>query len=220
MKKVLIIIFMLTNLRAGAQVTEIISIIRGAVTKVIQALDLEVQRLQNQTIWLQDAEKQIENEMSKLKLDEISEWVQKQKDLYQNYYNELWQVKQAIEDYDKLKKIIQLQANLISEYKIAWSQISQDKNFSSGELQYIYQVYTGIISQSLDNAQRILLVVKAFTTQMSDASRMKLINETENDLQTNYDDLRRFTNFNIKMSLERSAEAGDMQTVKKLYGLP
>ena len=46
---------------------------------MIIAVDLQVQRIQNKTIWLQNAQKTLENEMSKLKLDEITDWVQKNK---------------------------------------------------------------------------------------------------------------------------------------------
>jgi hypothetical protein len=53
------------------------------VKKVIVAIDLKIQRLQTKTVWLQNAQKVVENTMSKLKLDEITDWVQKQKDLYQ-----------------------------------------------------------------------------------------------------------------------------------------
>ena len=48
---------------------------------------------------------EMENVLSQTKLTEISDWVQKQKDLYGDYFNELWQVKDAIEYYHRLKKL-------------------------------------------------------------------------------------------------------------------
>ncbi len=68
----------------------IADIIKAAVIKVIKAVDLQVQRLQNKTIWLQNAQKALENEMSQLKLNEIKDWVGKQRKLYDDYYQELW----------------------------------------------------------------------------------------------------------------------------------
>ena len=58
-------------------------IIKQAIVKVIKAVDLKIQRLQTKTIWLQNAQKVVENTMSKLKLDDITDWVSKQKELYQ-----------------------------------------------------------------------------------------------------------------------------------------
>ncbi|MBS1577424.1 MAG: conjugal transfer protein TraI, partial [Bacteroidetes bacterium] len=67
----------------------ILEIIKAAVKKVIIAVDLQVQRLQNKTIWLQNAQKTLENTMSKMHLDDISGWVEKQRKLYADYFEEL-----------------------------------------------------------------------------------------------------------------------------------
>lgn len=73
----------LVSLPKGADAQFVVgSVISSTVGRVIRAIDLEVQRLQNQTIWLQDAQKAVENQLSKLKLAEISEQTQKQKDLF------------------------------------------------------------------------------------------------------------------------------------------
>jgi hypothetical protein len=220
MKKITVIILLLISSRSEAQVTEIISIIKVAITKVIKAVDLEVQRMQTKTIWLQNAQKELENTMSKLKLDDITDWVQKQKDLYAEYYAELSQVKQIISDYNKVKKIIQLQSRIVLEYKSAYALFRQDKNFSSDELDYMYKVYSGILDESLKNVDEVLLVVNAFVTQTSDAQRLNIIDNAAKGIQKNYNDLRQFNDQNIQLSLQRSLENNDVETVKKLYGLP
>ena len=220
-KKIGIILFTvcLCNVCADAQVTEIISIIKAAVTKVIKAVDLEVQRLQTQTIWLQNAQKEIENVMSKLKLDEISDWAQKQKDLYQEYYDELWQVKQVISDYNKVKLIIKTQEQIISEYQLAFSRFKQDRNFSPDEINYMYKVYSGMLDESLKNVEQVLLGVNAFVTEMTDGERLKIISTAAEGIQKTYNDLKEFNNQNIQLSLQRGVEKNDIETVKRLYGL-
>ena len=47
---------------------DIATIIKAAVKKVIKAVDLQIQRFQNKTIWLQNVQKSLENAMSKTKL--------------------------------------------------------------------------------------------------------------------------------------------------------
>lgn len=69
--------------QANAQIP-IAEIIKQAITKVIKAVDLKIQRLQNKTIWLQNAQKTLENKMSELKLTEIKDWVEKLRKLYDN----------------------------------------------------------------------------------------------------------------------------------------
>src|SRR5476651_2871513 len=92
-------------------------VIKLTVTKVIKAIDLKVQRMQNKTIWLQNTQKVIENQMSKTKLSEISGWTEQQKQLYSSYYTELWKIKSAIANYQRIKDITIKQAALVSEYK-------------------------------------------------------------------------------------------------------
>src|SRR6201985_1770800 len=91
-------------------------VISATVGRVIRAIDLEVQRMQNQTIWLQNAQKALENQLSKLKLNEISGWSQKQQDLYSGYYKELETVKSVIAYYERIKDMTEKQASLVSQY--------------------------------------------------------------------------------------------------------
>src|SRR5665213_4322026 len=126
-------------------------IIKQGIKKVIIAVDLKIQRLQTKTIWLQNAQKVVENTMSKLKLGQITNWVQKQKDLYQNYFNELWKVKDVLSYYHRIKEITQEQIALVKEYHKAWNGVQQDDHFTPDEVRYIGQVYTGIIDASLKN---------------------------------------------------------------------
>jgi len=194
-------------------------IIKQAIKKVIIAVDLKIQRLQTKTIWLQNAQKVVENTMSKLKLDQITDWVQKQKDLYQNYFDELRKVKDVLSYYHRIKEITQQQIALVKEYHKAWNGVQQDGHFTTDEVRYIGQVYTGIIDASLKNLDQIALVINSFTTQMTDAKRMEIINRAADAMQTNLNDLRSFNSQNILLSLQRSKDENDVAVVKKMYGL-
>jgi flagellin-specific chaperone FliS len=194
-------------------------IIKAGIEKVIVAVDLKIQRLQTRTIWLQNAQKVIENAMSKLKLSQIGDWVQKQKDLYQNYFDELWEVKNILTYYFRVREIINQQLALVREYHRAWQGVRQDGHFTPDEITYIGKIYTGMIGESLKNLEQVSLVINSFTTQMSDARRMEIIDDAAVKMQNNYDDLRRFSNQNIQLSLQRSKDEHDISVVKQLYGI-
>src|SRR4030095_3217427 len=119
--------------KSNAQIP-IAEIIKQAITKVIVAVDLKIQRLQNKTIWLQNAQKTLENQMSQLRLTEISDWVEKQRTLYARYFDELWRVKAALTYYQRVKDIIAKQLQLVDEYRAAWALFKQDENFTPDEL--------------------------------------------------------------------------------------
>ncbi|EHQ24771.1 hypothetical protein [Mucilaginibacter paludis] len=204
--------------RANAQFV-IGEVIKLTVTKVIKAIDLKVQRMQNKTIWLQNAQKVIENQMSKTRLTEISGWTEQQKQLYSNYYTELGNIKATISKYQRIKDIALKQAALVREYKQAWSLFRQDNHFNPQEISYMQQVYTGILDASAKNLDEIMLVVSPAKTQMTDEQRLELINKASDHLDENYNDLHQFNNQGIRLSLQRSKDLSDTQSIKKLYGI-
>ena len=195
-------------------------IIKDAVKKVIKAIDLQIQRQQNKIIWLQNAQKTLENSMSKLKLDEISDWVEKQRTMYKDYYEELSKVKVIISYYHRIRDISQRQIQLVEAYHKAWNLFRQDKHFTADELNYMRKVYAGILEESAKNIDQIFLVINSFQTQMSDAKRLEIINAAADQVEANYYDLTRFNQQNIILSLQRAKAYNDVDVIKKLYGLP
>ncbi len=202
-----------------AAVLPILEIVKTVTKKVIKAIDLRIQKLQNKTIWLQNAQKQVENVLSKLKLDEISDWTQKQKELYKGYYEELTKVKSVITYYQRIKEISVKQTRLVREYEKAWNLFKQDQHFKENEIQYIERVYSGILDESLKNIDQIFLILDSFTTQMSDLKRLELINTAADQIEANYDDLILFNQQNIMLSLQRAKTEADLQQVKQFYGI-
>lgn len=194
-------------------------VVTEAAKKIIKAMDLQVQRLQNKTIGLQNAQKVVENAMAKLKLKEISDWAEKQRTLYKDYYEELWKVKNAISTYKRVRQIMERQLQLVAEYKRAYGLFKQDKHFSATELDYMYRVYSGILEESVKNIDQILLVINSFATQMSDGKRLELICDAADRIEMNISELRRFSNQNVMISLQRASDATDAAMIKQLYGI-
>lgn len=198
----------------------IVEIVRAAMIAAIKAIDLRIQRLQNKTIWLQNAQKKIENILSKVKLDEISNWTQKQRDLYKEYYQELMKVKSIISYYHRIKEITQKQTRLVEEYERTWRLFQQDRHFTVDELDYMQRVYSGILGESVKNMDQIFLILDSFTTQMSDHKRLEIINTAADQIDANYDDLTLFNKQNVLLSLQRAKTSNDVIAVKKFYGIP
>jgi predicted transcriptional regulator YheO len=204
--------------RVQAQIG-IAEIIKAGIKKVIKAVDLKIQRLQNKTIWLQNAQKTLENALSKLKLDEIADWTEKQKEQYRKYYEELTKVKAIISYYQRIRDITQKQVRLVNEYNRSWQLIRQDIHFTPNEILYMEKVYSGILDESVKNIDQISLIIKSFTTKMSDAKRLELINKAADQVDVNYFDLVEFNRQNTLLSLQRAKTQTEVQAVKKLYGL-
>ncbi|MBK0368615.1 conjugal transfer protein TraI [Flavobacterium agrisoli] len=225
-KKLILLMVCLLLLGTSARPAEkvaalpILEIVKAVTKKVIKAIDLRIQKLQNKTIWLQNAQKQVENVLSKLKLDEISDWTQKQKDLYKGYYEELAKVKSIITYYQRIKEITKKQTQLVQEYERAWNLFRQDTHFKDSEIQYMERVYKGILEESVKNIDQIFLILDSFATQMSDLKRLEIINKAADQIDGNYDDLTMFNQQNILLSLQRAKTEADVNQVKQFYGIP
>ena len=204
--------------KANAQLI-VAEVIKKGVVKVIKALDLQIQRIQTKTIMLQNGQKVIENMMSRLKLQEISNWTEKHRQLYANYFDELSKVKGILSDYHRIKAATKMQVDLVGEYKRSYGLIKKDKNFTSAELNYILEVYDGMIDESIKNLDQLFLVVNSFTTQMTDAQRLEIINKAADGIEETYNDLKAFNAGNIQLSIQRSKDLIEVLKVKQLYGL-
>lgn len=197
----------------------ITEIIRRAVIRAIKAADLRIQRLQLETIWLQNAQKTLENLLSQLKLDEISDWAQRQGELFGDYYDELWRVKNIITQYQRIRDIARNQALLVQEYQAVWNLLRNSRNFSVAEIAYMERVYSKILETSINNMEQIHVVVNAFRTQMSDAERLELIHRVDQDVRSNLADLRRFNRQNIGLDTQRGGNLLDLDLIQQIHGL-
>jgi hypothetical protein len=204
--------------KAEAQVPGV-SLVTGLIKKVIVAMDLKVQQMQNKVIGLQNAQKKLENDLSFGKLNEITDWLGQEKELYSSYYEELAKVKSVIADYEMVRRTIKQQIQLVGEYKRAWSLFSNDRHFSARELDYMRRVYSGIIKESLRNLDELTLVVANAKTQMDDGERLDLISRSSNALQTNLDHLRQFNGENAALSYQRSKNDMEREQIQNIYGL-
>lgn len=197
----------------------IAEIIKQAITKVIKAVDLMIQRIQNKTIWLQNAQKVLENKLSQLKLAEIAHWSEKQQTQYKEYFDGLQKVKVAISTFKRVRIILDRQKQMIQECNFMRSMIQQDNHFTRQEIEFMFRVYTGIIDESIHNLDQLLLVINAFKVQLSDGKRLVLINKAGDGIDQTYADLKQFNNQNIQLSLNRAKDAHEIESIKKLYGL-
>ena len=195
-------------------------IIKEAIKKVVKAVDLLIQRRQNRVIKLQNAQKALENVMSKLKLEEIADWVKKQRDLYKEYYDELKKVKAVVSYYFKIKQLAEKNLQVVEAYQRMWVLLSKDQNFKAAELAYMKKVYESILDETAKNVELLSSVVKSFTLQMTDAERLALIDKAAARVDLNYSELLSFNRENKMLSLSRAKTQQDIDAVKALYGLP
>lgn len=194
-------------------------VVKEALKKVIKTIDLKIQQLQNKTLALQNAQKAIENAMSKLKLKQIKDWADKEKKLFADYYKELAKVKAAIATYKRVKQIIQEQVAITNEYARTYNLLKNDPHFTPDEIAYMYQVYSGMIDESLKNLNELYLVINSFETKMTDGKRLELIASVADKMEKIRVRMNNFNRQNEQVSLRRSQGLQEVNAVKRYYGL-
>lgn len=197
----------------------VLEAIKEATKKVIRAIDLQVQRFQNNTIDLQNIQKKLENILSKLKLDEIADWTNRQKEQYAAYFDELWRIKSYLMYYRQFQDVIGRQKQLFAEYKQVVHIVSQDNRFSGQEQEYMYGVYANILQASIQDIADLLTIMQSFTLQMSDAARLEMLHRSAANVDEHLNVLRQFNERNRTLSLQRAKNEQDIKDIRKLYGI-
>jgi hypothetical protein len=203
---------------AGAQIP-ILDIITEVAKKAVMAIDLKVQRLQTETLGLQAAQKELENAMQLDELRGIADWLQAQRDLFAGYYQELWQVKNVISSYERIADMLSKQGAMAAQFRQISAALSQDKHFSANEVTTMSNTLSAIIGESTRNIGRLSLALRSLVTQMNDADRLLIIDETGSSIDRNYAGLQEFYQHSLILSLDRAQDENDRRTTKSLYGL-
>lgn len=140
-------------------------------------------------------------------------------DLHNVYLTGLLAVSPAVRNYARVADILSMQARLISQYKIQTSLFRQSGSFSVAELSYMSDVYTRLVSQTLEDIGELTNIITAGRLRMSDAERIKSIDRIYANSADRLDFLHAFGNQGIALSLQRSKELANTQTLKQLYGI-
>jgi len=140
-------------------------------------------------------------------------------DLHSVYLNGLLSINPTVRNYGRVADIITQQASLLSEYKNAYKQFKQSGSFSASELTYMSNVYGQLVNQSLQNLDDLTNVLTAGKLRMSDDERMRAIDRIYASSSDKLQFLRHFNRQGVLMNIQRSKDAGDNRTMKRLYGI-
>lgn len=140
-------------------------------------------------------------------------------DLHNIYLTGLLAVSPAVRNYGRIADILLMQASLIKQYKSQTSLFHQSGSFSVAELSYMSDVYTRLVSQTLDDIGDLTNIITAGKLRMSDADRIKGIDRIYSSSSDRLQFLQSFGNQGITLSLQRSKDAANTQTLKQLYGI-
>lgn len=176
------------------------------IAKAIKAIDLKVQKLQNETIWLQQAQGLAEQELSKIKLSEITGWQQQLSDLYAGYFSELKQVKSSILGMNQIKRVMDMQRQVVLAYG----------KFSKDPLAKVQ--YDALLNTSVEILQTLYSVIGS-QYAMKDAERICMITTLRDAMGHCLANIETLNKQQLFIADNRSRMQADLLFVKKLNGI-
>ena len=176
------------------------------IAKAIKAIDLKVQKLQNETLVLQGVQQLAEQELGKQQLAAIRNWQVQLSQLYQGYYAELKQVKSVFAGGAVVRKILSLQKELIVEYG------------RLGKTGAVKIEYDGLIENSRAIMQSLVIVLSNGLS-MRDAERFRLLYLLKDSMLHCLDAMRSLNKRQAEKILHEAKMKAGIDYVKRLHGL-
>jgi hypothetical protein len=139
--------------------------------------------------------------------------------LHKAFLDGLLAVSPAVREYHRVADIIRLQERILGEYRSAWTLFQQDSHFSAAELGVMGNVYSGLFDRTVKNLADLGDVLTDGLFRASDAERLGAIDELYRDMMSSEAFLSAFNNRTVVLSLQRSADLRDYESVRQLYGL-
>lgn len=203
MKKMIVCLACVLSINAHAQSIDPVSLI---IAKVIKAIDLQVQKLQNQTIWLQQAQQLAEHELSKSKLAEITDWQNKQQAIYADYFKELSTVKSVVKSLPQVKQILNMQSEIATEYnRFAKDVIAQPQ----------YDEFLLLSKDILSSLQQLLT---ASQLKMKDADRVLSLCTLRDAMSECLNGMKSLNKQHIRLTANKVRMQADLDFLQKLNG--
>jgi hypothetical protein len=140
-------------------------------------------------------------------------------DLHKAFLDGLLAVSPEVKSYYKVVQIIEAQARLVKEYKQALSRFRADRHFSGAEIGYMVAFYGELFDGSVRTLDALITVLTDGELRASDDERLQQIDALAADMQNRLQVLERFNNSQEMLSLQRARDKGDVEMVRKLYGL-
>ena len=139
--------------------------------------------------------------------------------LHKAFLDALLAVNPSVQDYSRVAAVISTESQIISEYKAASRQLAGTGRFSIAELDYMNGVYANLLNRSAAAVKELMMVLTAGKLRMSDADRLAGVDRVYGDITWQLKLLRTFDSGLAIEAAQRAREAGDIGSVKGLYGI-
>ena len=139
--------------------------------------------------------------------------------LHNNFFNALSAVNGRVKQYSKVAAIIALQTAIAKQVHTTIRDCGSAKQLTPSELQYLGQVFDGLLDACAKNLDELLALLKDGELQMKDDERIKRIDNLYADMQDKQMFLQTFSNAAKGLSEQRRNDQKDIEIQRKVNGI-
>lgn len=139
--------------------------------------------------------------------------------LHKTFLNGLMEVSPVVKKYKRIADIFKYQGRILKEYKGAWQQFRDDKQFNPTEIDYLGKVYTNLFNETLKSLEELAMVITSGKLRMSDDERLQAIDRIYASVVDQYSFLNEFNNNTAILSLQRKSEQAEIKMSRIINGI-
>jgi hypothetical protein len=139
--------------------------------------------------------------------------------LHKAFLDALWVLSPAVRGDPRMGAIVNTASKIITAYR-SGALTAANPVFTAQELAYINGTLAALLDRCNEELDELSMVTTDFELRMSDDQRIAVLDHIEANLQTELAFCREFNKTLAVEAARRQKEAGDLHTLKRLYGLP
>jgi hypothetical protein len=139
--------------------------------------------------------------------------------LHKTFLDGLMGVSPAVKKYKRITDIFKYQLRITKEYKAAYNQFRDDKQFTVQEIEYVGKVYSNLFNETLKSLEELAMVITAGKLRMSDDERLQAIDKIYETVFDQYSFLNEFNNNTAVLSLQRKSEQTEIKMSRIINGI-
>lgn len=140
--------------------------------------------------------------------------------LHKAFLDALWVVSPSVRNDPRLTTILNTATRIVSEYRAGASRASGNPVFTASELAYITGTLSALLRRCNQALEELAMVTTDNGLRMSDDQRIQVLDRIDTETRAELGFLQQFNNTLALEAARRQKEAGDINTLKQLYGLP
>jgi hypothetical protein len=139
--------------------------------------------------------------------------------LHQAFLDALWVLSPAVRSDPRLTNIVNTANRIVAEWRNGTARISSTPLFTAQEVSYITGTLSALMTRCNQELEELALVTTDNELRMSDDQRLQALDRIDGQLKVELGFLQQFNNSLALEAARRQKEAGDIHTLKRLYGL-